>query len=623
MLKIHISNDCFEVINFAKKQLIKYLPQVCLCEFVNKADANFSIILKTEKEIEGVKYDGFKISLNPNTLEISSLSPRGVLYGVYDFLEKYFGVKFFAPDCELLPEKKQVVFSNESYISNPAFPLRSAWNAATYTDGEFYSKMRNHTMIKVNEEQYGGYCGWERVKEWGWGHNTLAYIPFKEYGSSYPQMFAYNRGEATDICFCNGVTDDGKKADDEVSCITVISNYIKRRIDEDSTLKYFNIGQSDSWVGFDNECNCERCKAARQKYKSSGVLIRFANIVADEVQNYVNKHYPGREVFIQIYAYSQTFNPPVKKVDGVYMPIDESVIPRDNVIVMLAQTSTDMSLIYPFYDEVHNYNSSEVYKGWLAILKRMHLWMYCVNFHEFFWYFPALKCIDGAIKEVVDKNCEAVSIQVSYADINDWQSLYKGYVASKLMWDPTLNANELLDEYLEGYYGVGAKYVREMMRLFDKHYYELGDSNIGFIVPMNKSDDVFMNANNYPKELIDKAEELLDLAEKEIDKESNDKEALLKRLWAVRLTPMRMKLYNYFYYEKDTSKIFDYYKKFRQYVDACNIKKYAEGKLRTFEELDWEIEQIGRLLENKFAAWDIYRYIYDGIVGNYQLPKRN
>lgn len=623
VLKIHIiADDSIEVIKFAKQQVIKYFSKACICDFVEKIDSNFSIILKTEKNAAGIKYDGFKVSLNPKFIEIEAIYPRGLLYGVYDVLEKYLGVKFFAPDCEFIPTVTNIVFPTETYISNPAFPLRSAWNAATYKDGEFYSKMRNHTMIKVNDNKYGGYCGWERVKEWGWGHNTLAYIPFKEYGNEYPNMFAYNDGNVTDICLCNGVADDGTKTNEEISCVSIIVNYIKRRIDEDTSLRYFNIGQSDSWAGFNTECNCERCVSARKKYRSSGVMIRFANLIADEINDYVNKNHAGREIFFQVYAYSQTFEPPVKKVNEEYVPIDETVVPRDNVIVMLAQTSKDLSLIYPFNDEKHNRISSEVYKGWLAILKRMHLWIYCVNFHEFFWYFPALSCIDTAIKEVADKNCEAVSVQVSYDDINDWQSLYKGYVASKLMWNPTLDSEMLLNEYLEGYYGVAAKYIRSMMNLFDKHYYKLGDSNIGFIVPMNKSDDIFMNANNYPKELLDEAERFLDLAEKEINEENKDKEILLKRLGAVRLTPMRMRLYNYFYYEKDMESIFSYYKKFRKYANDCDIKKYAEGNARTLEELDWEIEQISRLLENKFATWDIYRYIYDGIVGNYKLPDR-
>ena len=31
---------------------------------------------------------------------------------------------------------------------------------------------------------------------------------------------------------------------------------------------------------------------------------------------------------------------------------------------------------------------------------------------------------------------------------------------------------------------------------------------------------------------------------------------------------------------------------------------------------------VKELIDHELAAWDVYRYIYDGIVGNYQLPNR-
>ena len=37
----------------------------------------------------------------------------------------------------------------------------------------------------------------------------------------------------------------------------------------------------------------------------------------------------------------------------------------------------------------------------------------------------------------------------------------RSYLISKLMWDPDADDNEIIDEFLGGYYGAAAEYMRE------------------------------------------------------------------------------------------------------------------------------------------------------------------
>ncbi len=626
-IQINISYPENPTLEFAAENLKKYLEQILggIVE-LNHGDKGYSFELNVDPSRTDLKYDGFCVINTSAKTTIVSRVPRGVLYGVYDFLERYFDVRFYAPDCEIVPQKENVDLPLESYISNPAFPLRGAYNGANRLNKDYYSKSRNHNQFEIVEEKYGGDCGWERVNNLAWatGHNTLCYVEKEIYAESHPELFAYNRGQITDICFTNGVTDDGKKDDSKISCVTVISDYIKRRISEDENLRYFMIGQTDSWGGFENECTCDRCEKAREKYKSSGILIRFLNIVADEVKDYVDKTYPNREVYIIGFSYSQTNDAPVVEIDNQMQPVDDTVICRDNVIMWLCQSggmNWSVDKQYSFGDEKRNPISAWNYKAWLKVCKKVMLWEYSANYSEYFWYFPTLKMTQDSIRELAKVDCEYYFALFAYADINEWQSLLKGYVASKQLWNPQLDYQPLVTEFLDGYYGAGGKYVQSVIDLFENHFQYLSDTYKEFTIQGTKSDDVLMNGNYYPVELLDKAEKLIQEGIQAIEAKGESVQELTSRMNAVLLTPMRMRLYNYYLYHKDKKSIFDYFEKFKAVANSAGIQAISEcGKI---DKIEWQMNILKELYKNEAGAWDIYRYLYDGVVNNYQLPKRD
>lgn len=83
---------------------------------------------------------------------------------------------------------------------------------------------------------------------------------------------------------------------------------------------------------------------------------------------------------------------------------------------------------------------------------------------------------------------------------------------------------------------------------------------------------------------------------------------------------MRMRLYNYFMYGRDRQTIFDYFEKFKEIADRSGIRALSESE--GMEQLEWQMRMLKELFQHETGAWDIYRYLYDGVVGNYQLPKR-
>ena len=75
----------------------KYVP-------INCFDKPYQIILSYDHNSFGL--DGYHIVINENEIKISGDS-RGVIYGVYELLER-FGCRFFAEDAEYIPRLEKL-----------------------------------------------------------------------------------------------------------------------------------------------------------------------------------------------------------------------------------------------------------------------------------------------------------------------------------------------------------------------------------------------------------------------------------------------------------------------------------------------------------------------------------
>lgn len=77
---------------------------------------------------ESVVENGYKIVADEDSLTISGGNNRGLAYGIYDFLEKYIGVHFFAPDTIVVDDEDVMIGGGVLEVFEPAFDvLRNPW----------------------------------------------------------------------------------------------------------------------------------------------------------------------------------------------------------------------------------------------------------------------------------------------------------------------------------------------------------------------------------------------------------------------------------------------------------------------------------------------------------------
>lgn len=376
------------------------------------------------------------------------------------------------------------------------------------------------------------------------------------------------------------------------------------------------IGQIDSWGGNERECQCETCRAARAKYGgSSGVLVRFLNAVSREVEKRKKKEGIDRPTEIIGFAYSQTFEPPVKYVSDKAYPVNGQVVPDKNVCILLCTIGYKNM---PIDDARQPEGFYRAYKAWFELTNKIYLWDYCCNYSEYLWYYPVFSAMVKNIRIAAENKALGFLALFSYGDKNEWQAEMNGYVAGQLMRDATLDEKLLREEYISGVYGDSAKYVKELIDLFETHFEALKEKE-DFRFKMTKDDDVGFNAKFYPKKLLLGAIEIIDRAINELDKNSADYGEKLKRLKCVRLTPLRMLHYNYYaYFAGDKKGYYELGEKILSESSECGILSLGENipmtRISDINNVMKAIDGAGK------ASWDVYRMLYQGYVYGYAFP---
>ncbi len=135
--KIVVPQEALPVETLAASELQRYIEQISGVEIAIVNDSvtasgveisvgNTNRVDESQAGRNTLGKDGFNIYTEDGTLYIVGGTGRGVLYGVYSFLEKYLGCRRYAPDAEYIPDT--AVIEIPALISErqvPAFAYRS------------------------------------------------------------------------------------------------------------------------------------------------------------------------------------------------------------------------------------------------------------------------------------------------------------------------------------------------------------------------------------------------------------------------------------------------------------------------------------------------------------------
>jgi ferredoxin len=415
----------------AAKELKKYLDEITGAGFaiVNESDADNTrpqIVVGNSlrakellPEVDAAKlpYDGIVIETAGKNIILTGHPVRGTLYAVNTFLEDAAGVRWWTSTESFVPQNRKLTVPQLHVHYAPSLIYREAFYRDAFHDEMFASRMKcNGDFARISP----GYGDCHKFQYFV--HSFYPILPPATYFDSHPEWYSLVDGKRTfqhaQLCLSN-----------EEMRRQFITNALAT-LHENPDAGFISISQNDCH----GACQCEQCQAiVREEGSEAGPLIRFVNSVAEAIEG----EFP--DVWVETLAYQYTRKAPLK------------VKPRNNVVIRLC--SIECSFSQPLGEGEQNRSFREDMEAWSKIADHLFVWNYVTNFSSYMLPQPNLHTLADDIRFFVRNNTIGLFEQGDvYCDAGDFVRM-RNWVVSRLMWNPELDENRLVDEFLTGYYG--------------------------------------------------------------------------------------------------------------------------------------------------------------------------
>jgi hypothetical protein len=386
---------------------------------------------------DGLGAEGVIIRTVGKDLILAGGRPRGTLYAVYTLLEDHIGCRWWAPGASSIPRKPTLAFDKLDVKYIPPLEYREPFWFSGF-DGDWAARNKSNGATPRLEDKHGG----KHVIQ-GFVHTFNALIPPAKYFKDHPEWFSEIQGKRVEDHSQLCLTHEPMRAE-------LVKN-LKDQLRRNPSATMASVSQND-WA---NNCQCPRCAAVdKEEGSPAGSMIRFVNAVAEEIE----KEFPN--VAISTLAYQYTRKPPLK------------VRPRPNVVVWLC--SIECSFSKPLTDEI-NADFRRDIEGWSKICKRLYVWDYTTNFAHYVMPHPNLNVLGPNVKFFADHNVVGLFEQGAYHTNGAEMMELRAWVLAKMLWNPSLDANKLIGEFLAGYYGPAAPHIRAYLDVIHRSVAASGD----------------------------------------------------------------------------------------------------------------------------------------------------
>ncbi len=327
-------------------------------------------------------------------------------------------------------------------------------------------------------------------------HSAKWLVPPEKYFKTHPEYYALVKGKRTpsQLCLTNP------------EVVKIATNTVLQALKECPDCTSVGVSQNDN----PEYCQCDKCRALDEAEGShAGSLIHFVNQVAAAVE----REYP--DVTVNTMAYMYTVKPP------------RIVCPCRNVIIQLA---TDRAMWpHPFTPAAKSEEFSTTLEGWAQIHARIHIWDYCANFCHYLAPWPNMGAIADNIRYFTAHNVEGIMEEGDYQSPGSERAPMRCWVLANLMWNPSLDVRQLMQDFIWGYYGKAAPAIAAYNELL----WQTTSGAPSDSEEHRKSIEMTLRS----REFVDEATVLFDRAEKLAENEE-----ILHRVELARLSIMYVKL---------------------------------------------------------------------------------
>ena len=443
----------------------------------------------------GVNFDaselgeqGYLLKMIGNNVVIAGTSGAGTLYGVYRFMEDYLGIRWYAPGVTETPNIREVRISPVNRITTPGFLYREPYYAWSGKDKDFLIRLGINSGKRDKASEYGLGYGF-----YGTSHSYFSYVNPEEFFDAHPEYFSEIGGKRirreTQLCLTN----------QEV--FEIVADRMMAVMRERSTLRQYNFSQMDYYNG----CQCDNCQAVNRNYGSNGATqFDFVNKLAERT----SKEFPDKLIGTLAYTYTEE------------VPRGMKIHP--NVAVWLCHMLPCCDS-HPIEKCERNADYKRRAEDWSKVCSHLYIWHYIVDFAHYYNPFPNFRAMAADMRFYKRIGVEGIFAQGMGDEGGGGEfSLLRGYYCAKLLWNPDQDADEILKDFLKGYYGAAWESVWKYLSLLHD---EVESKNIHLHLYVNPGYGHLSDA------IVDEADQLFDQAERAVAGDS----VLLDRVRVARM----------------------------------------------------------------------------------------
>ncbi len=428
-----------------------------------------------EEELED---EGYGIAVSDEKLFLWGGRTRGVINAVFALLEEDLGCRWYTDEHFRIPELKTLKFAPVARTYKPALKLRDPlWYVARDADWS----LRNRTNAPWGEvpEGWGGHVDYDGM----FVHTFHKLLPPEEYFEGHPEYFELDS---------NGKRNTHQLCTVHPEVVQLVKEKVRRILKDNPHTEIISVSKTD---GIGHWCHCERCTQLDDVEGSHMASVLYlVNAVAEDIE----KDYPF--VLISTLAYGETIDVP------------KTMRPRKNVCIRLCNDNVG-AWRRPF-EVAEICDFAPLLINWSEICERMYIWDYVTNFSHYLAPMPNMDVMADNIRFFVKYNAEGVMPQANYQSRGSEREWLRSWVAAKLLWDPSLDVFELMDDFIYGHFGKAAPAIAEYNKLLrsqkEKYIVEMSETWL------NEHYDAIRYGMDHPflsKKFLTKSTEIYDRAE--------------------------------------------------------------------------------------------------------------
>lgn len=409
--------------------------------------------------------DAYTVKTLGEKIVLRGGSPRATLYAVYHLLEKHLGCGFCVPGDDTVPARDSIVIDDIDDEEEPVFKHRAMLNfpfepERALKEIDWFAKNR----INWAHPGPNGPEPWEKYDArktvmpayvarglriiWG-GHTFLTWVPAGKYYEEHPEYFALIGGE--------------RKKAELFSGALCVSNPEVAKVVAESIIEFLRknpeIEAVDLWMNDTRDwCECDECNALEGKndytrfekvFNAGGkapsrsrAYFTFVNRVA----RLVKKH--NSRVMISALAYACCNEPADLEIE-------------ENVLVGFAPILRSWQEPLTKKGILENEACNGAIRSWKEKTRNFFVYEYYNHYDS-----NPLSDIPITITRMAEELRYYLSLgidKISNEDVG-WRQL-AAYAYARLVWDPSLETEGIINDFCNRYYGSAAPVMKEFWSL--------------------------------------------------------------------------------------------------------------------------------------------------------------